>query len=260
MENEVINSEKTIEVVGKADTIIYGKGESCLLISPFDNLRLFTLYQNWLDNSGNAKTLSLEPSDSIFLVFKNNSGEEIRIPEYENTLYAVDRQNGQVLFKIEKEKSQKILKLRNKVFYITRKYSYIKNNEFVYSDDEEVLYTGEWIEEGVSNQSNLSTTIKTLNNRLQEYDSALSSLQESNALLIKQNAEYASSIVELQNTIEQLQKELKQSNENLMNSQGINGDELNGEIIDSYTTLINVSQADDELKNQLQQLTDYLNK
>ena len=131
-----------VDVKGNTSSVVYGKGDICLKINPFDNFRLFTLYEDW--RSDDHVPIDLSNSQKIYLVFKSKK-KEIRIPEYDevNSAYTVDKVNGQVLFKISKKNAIDILALDTRVFYITRIYDTTDyTGEKVVSSDEEVLYTG----------------------------------------------------------------------------------------------------------------------
>ena len=36
-----------VSVSGNTSSVVYGKGDICLKLNPFDNFRLFTLYEDW---------------------------------------------------------------------------------------------------------------------------------------------------------------------------------------------------------------------
>ena len=100
---------KLISVSGVVNDTIYAKGDTCLLINPFDTYHLFRIYNNWNTDSKSLFNLS-DSGQKIFLIFKSNK-TEIRIPEFDNSgsTYSVDRTNGEVLFKITKENANNIL-------------------------------------------------------------------------------------------------------------------------------------------------------
>ena len=108
-----------VSVSGNTSSVVYGKGDICLKLNPFDNFRLFTLYEDW--RSDDRKPIDLSNGQKIYLVFKSKK-KEIRIPEYDeiNSAYTVDKVNGQVLFKISKKNAIDILAMDTRVFYITR--------------------------------------------------------------------------------------------------------------------------------------------
>ena len=177
-----------VDVKGNTSSVVYGKGDICLKINPFDNFRLFTLYEDW--RSDDHVPIDLSNSQKIYLVFKSRK-KEIRIPEYDevNSAYTVDKVNGQVLFKISKKNAIDILALDTRVFYITRIYDTTDyTGEKVVSSDEEVLYTGQWKDESSNTIDNYTSQIKNLMNILEDRNRQIKDLQDSNVKLIEQNA------------------------------------------------------------------------
>ena len=110
-----------VTIKGNTSNVVYGKGDVCLKLNPFDNFRMFTLYEDW--RSDDRIPIDLSNGQKLYLVFKSKK-KEIRIPEYDliNTEYTVDKVNGQVLFKISKKNAIDILAMDTRVFYITRQY------------------------------------------------------------------------------------------------------------------------------------------
>lgn len=196
-----------VSIKGNVSNVIYGKGDVCLQLSPFDNFRMFTLYEDW--RSDDRKPIDLSNDQKVYLVFKSNK-KEIRIPEYDivNEDYRVDKVNGQVLFKISKKNAIDILAMENNIFYITRTYTLkdgVGDKERV--SDEEVLYTGLWKDESSNTVDNYTSQIKNLMSLLEERNKQIKDLQESNAELMKQNVEFASTITELQEANEKLESD-----------------------------------------------------
>lgn len=192
------------------NTMIYGKGDVCLKLNPFDNYRMFTLYDNW--KSDDRKPLDLSNGQKIYLIFKSKN-KEIRIPEF-NTIdssYTVDKVNGQVLFKINQKNAIDILAMDTRTFYITRTYeTYDSSGENVVSSDEEVMYTGLWKEEGTNTIENYTSQIKSLTGILEERNVQIKDLQESNVKLIEQNTNFASQLETLKDTNNQLLSQISE--------------------------------------------------
>jgi hypothetical protein len=111
------------------------QGQGVVKISPFDDYFLFTLYD---EIEGVDSPIDLSNVGTIFMVFigKNN---EIRIPNFTN-VKDVDMANGQVLFRVGKDDSQKILELDNKNFYIS---TTMMDGDG--KSDESVIYTGTFL-------------------------------------------------------------------------------------------------------------------
>ena len=187
-----------ITVKGITNSIVYGKGDVCLQINPFDNFRLFTLYEDW--RSDDRKPIDLSNGQQLYLVFRSKK-KEIRIPEYDliDKNYTVDKVNGQVLFKIPKKQAVDILDMDTRVFYITRIYNVTDyTGKKILSSDEEVLYTGLWKDETSNTVDNYTSQVKNLMNIVEDRNKQIKDLQDVNVKLMEQNANFATSINELQ--------------------------------------------------------------
>jgi len=117
------------------------QGDAIIRISPFDDYFLFTLFQD--PSSGNLTIpipIDLTSVGSLYLSFIGEN-DEIRIP-YHQQVAEVDMSSGQVLFRISKEESKKILTLDNDNFYIS---SLMVDKEGNAVSDESVLYTGKFL-------------------------------------------------------------------------------------------------------------------
>ena len=183
-----------ITVKGNTSSVVYGKGDICLKINPFDNFRLFTLYEDW--RSDDRKPIDLSNGQKIYLVFRSKN-KEIRIPEYDmiDSDYTVDKVNGQVLFKIPKKQAVDILSLDNRVFYITRVYDVTDyTGEKILSSDEEVLYTGQWKDETSNTVDNYTSQLKNLMGIVEDRNKQIKDLQDANVKLMEQNANFATSL------------------------------------------------------------------
>ena len=193
-----------ITVKGNTSSVVYGKGDICLKINPFDNFRLFTLYEDW--RSDDRKPIDLSNGQKIYLVFRSKN-KEIRIPEYDmiDSDYTVDKVNGQVLFKIPKKQAVDILSLDNRVFYITRVYDVTDyTGEKILSSDEEVLYTGQWKAETSNTVDNYTSQLKNLMGIVEDRNKQIKDLQDANVKLMEQNANFATSLNTLQEEYDKL--------------------------------------------------------
>lgn len=182
-----------VSVKGNAINTIYERGDTCLEIVPFDSYRLFTLYQDWKDNT---VTLDLSNSQCIYLVFKSKN-KEVRIPEYntEGSKINVDKVNGQVLFKINQKNALNILSMDNRIFYITRVYeTYNPQEGSIIPSDEEAIYMGKWFGPDSVGMDSLTNQIKNLTALLEERNQSIHDLQQSNAELIQQNVDLATEL------------------------------------------------------------------
>ena len=166
-----------ISVSGTVNDTIYAKGDTCLLINPFDTYHLFRIYNNWNTDSKSLLNL-LDSGQKIFLIFKSNK-TEIRIPEFDNSgsTYSVDRTNGEVLFKITKENANNILAMSSNTFYLTRLFEYYDGDgKLIYTSGEEVIFTGKWADESRWTSSSLTAMIESLKKQLESANSQINSL------------------------------------------------------------------------------------
>lgn len=210
------DENKIISVSGTVNEMIYAKGDTCLLINPFDTYHLFRIYNNW--NTDSKALLNLSDSGQrLYLVFKSKK-TEIRIPEYENagSSYSVDKANGEVLFKITKENANNILAMSTNTFYLTRVFEYYgEDGSLIYTSGEEVIYTGNWADESRWSSSSLTALVNSLkkqleaansqiynlNKSLNEYKLQVESLLEENQLLQERVNTLESENEELQNEL-----------------------------------------------------------
>ena len=222
-----------VDIKGNTSSVVYGKGDICLKLNPFDNFRLFTLYEDW--RSDDRKPLDLSNSQKLYLVFKSKK-KEIRIPEYDevNSAFTVDKVNGQVLFKISKKNATDILAMDNKVFYITRLYEVTDySGKKVQSSDEEVLYTGQWKDETSNTVDNYTSQIKSLMSILEDRNKQIKDLQESNVKLMEQNADFASQLTTLQEENDKLHSDISELEAKLAEYEG--GEEYTGMVVGEGT-------------------------
>lgn len=210
--------ENIIRISGETDGGIYSKGDTCLLINPFDTFHLFRLYTNW--ESDNRVPLNLsESGQKLYLIFKN-SKTEIRVPEYTNSEsnYTTDKSNGEVLFKISKEIVGNILSIGSNTFYITRTYEYRNEDGTIStSPSEEVLYTGRWADENRWTNESLTSSIKSLQKQLATATSEIASLTKAAAdyrlrmeTMTEENETLKKRVEGLESEVEELNGELSE--------------------------------------------------
>lgn len=224
---------------------IYGKGDICLNINPFDNYRMFTLYEDML--SGDRKPIDLSNGQKVYIVFKSGK-KEIRIPEYE--AYSVDKVNGQVLFKISQKNAIDILSMENKTFYITRVYETTDmSGEKVISSDEEVMYTGMWKDESSNTIENYTSQIKKLMSLLDDRNNTIKNLQESNVKLIEQNVNFATELEKLKEENDKLSSDISELETRITAYES--GEEFQGTVLgtgNQYTVIGKREYTEDEWK------------
>jgi len=115
------------------------QGDGTIRISPFDDYVIFTLFDETGENGEIADTpIDLSNVGTLTLVFVGET-DEIRIPNW-TQVQNVDLSQGQVLFRIDKENSKKILALDNQNFYISTRMESVSG-----VSDESVLYTGTFL-------------------------------------------------------------------------------------------------------------------
>lgn len=257
-EDYVIEQEP--EDIQTSDIYYYGIGETCLLLDPFDNYRLFTLYKDY----GTKEPLDISDGQTLYLIFRNGS-KEVRIKEYKEfgPYINIDREKGQVLFKITKTQVNDVFNMRSRDFFITRIYeTYDPVTDSLISSDEEVIYSGFWAERNEEKESRLRQMIEQLQDLLDQRTAALeqmvqsiNELVEQNTTLSERNQELEKEIVNVTNEYNKFKDEVENSAPGLMDA--IQG-EMSGhkaEIIDSQTILIDYSKADDDTRDKLDKIT-----
>lgn len=235
--------------------VVYGKGDVCLKLNPFDCYRMFTLYDNWKNDD--RKPLDLSGGQRMFLVFKSKN-HEIRIPECDLSTsgYNVDKVNGQVLFKINQKQAVDILALPTRVFYITRLYEMTDmTGDRVISSDEEVVYTGQWKDESDNTVEEYTAQIKKLMDMLEERNNEIRLLQESNASLIEQNVNMAAELEDLRKINDTLTSELNDMETRLNEYES--GSVYDGMVVGGathHTIISNKEYTEEQLANVIREL------
>jgi len=176
----------------------YIKGDTCLVISPYDSFQLFTIYK---DNTSN-KPVNLTNTGTLYLNFIGSSGDVI-IPNYTEA-DNIDIVNGQVLFKISKEDARTILSLDDNNFYITAK----KKIGDGYTEDETVLYQGQWSSYTDATQSSISAIVNELSARILELEESVKNLTDTNNQLTNQITSLENTVADRNKTINSLNAEL----------------------------------------------------
>lgn len=178
------------------------QGDGMIRISPFDDYFLFTLYD---EVDGEDKPIDLSNVGTLYLNFIGDT-DDIDIKNH-TQVDEVDLSQGEVLFRITRSDSKKILALTNNNFYISTKMIDPKDGS---TSDESVLYQGIWLAVDDANRITLTSQIEK--QRL-EYSIELAKLQAENQALKKENSELVNSAEEDTLTIQRLQN----SNEELTN-------------------------------------------
>lgn len=144
------------------------QGEGTIRISPFDDYIIFTLFDETGENGDLADTpIDLSNVGTLTLVFVGEN-DEIRVPNW-TQVSEVDLSQGQVLFRISKEDSKKILALDNQNFYVSTR---MEDENGI--SDESVLYTGTFLT--LQDEAEKSMTTK-FNEQALLYSQELAKLQ-----------------------------------------------------------------------------------
>lgn len=185
------------------------QGEGVIKISPFDDYFMFTLYD---EIDGVDSPIDLSNVGTIYLVFIGKD-DEIRIPNYTN-VNDIDMSSGQVLFRISKDDSRKILALSNRNFYISTMMIDPDGNS-----DESVVYTGTFLSLDESSKNLISSQLEDL--RI-AYSKELASLQLIIDNLNKEISDKDNLIAQQATIIDAI----NESNQNLSNEIGLLAQEV----------------------------------
>lgn len=259
---EESDEDYTLSFKSNSD-VFYGIGETCLLLDPFDNYRLFTLYETY----DKDKYLNMSDGQKLYIVFRQGS-REIRIPEYSTDTFniKIDKSKGQVLFKITKKQVEEIISLRSKEFYITRVYeTYSSIDDSYISSSEEVIFSGYWGERNSEKESQYLTTIENLQNLVDQKEASLQAMVASINELVAKNTQLSEDTLDAEKRAEDAENELENFK---LKFDAVYGDgafdrfnsglddENTGEIIDSRTILVNYNNISDEnIKDTLDKIT-----
>jgi len=214
------------------------QGDGVIRISPFDDYIIFTIYD---EVDGVNKPIDLTNVGTIYMVFIG-SNDEIRIPNFTN-VENIDMAGGQVLFRIGKNDSRKILTLNNRNFYIS--------TMMVDPDgasDESVIYTGTFLS---FNESARVSLLNELENTRLDFSKQLALLQKTNDDL-KQDISKKNNLIAEQTAVIEA---LRQSNQNLSNEIGVLTQKISSVVADGLLQEAqNVQKAEEEAKKNRQQI------
>lgn len=190
------------------------QGDGEIRISLFDDYFLFTMYDE-VDNEDTP--IDLSNVGDLYLNFIG-SKDEVDILNH-TQVDEVDLAQGQVLFRITRSDSKKILALDNNNFYISTKMVDPSDGS---TSDESVLYQGIWLAVDDANRISLTRQIEEMR---VEYSILLANLQDENEELKADNAELVTSseedettIISLQNNNNELTDELAELSKDLKSS------------------------------------------
>ena len=170
------------------------QGDATIRITPFDDYYLFTIYD---EVQGEDTPIDLSNVGDLYLNF---IGENDDIDIKNHTQVAeVDLARGEVLFRITRDDSKKILALDNNNFYISTKMIDPSDGS---TSDESVLYQGLWLAVDDANRISLQSQIEE--QRL-EYTIELARLKDELDAVKAENANLLNGAAEDDATIAALQ-------------------------------------------------------
>lgn len=186
------------------------QGDGTIRISPFDDYYIFTFYDE-IDNEN--VPIDLSNVGTLYISFIGEN-DEIRIPYYTN-VQDLNLAQGQVLFRISKEDSKKILNLDNDNFYVSTQMTSDDNSQ----SDESIIYTGKFLSITDAARTSLTSQIDDLT---LQYTSEVATLTDENASLKKEieslNSQLSQSLITI-NTLrisnESLSNELAELNKSI---------------------------------------------
>ena len=169
--SEVRIGDAALEITNTTPTnIIYAQGEARMIVSPFDNFTKFIFYDNSLQEATGASTpqlMDLTNTGNFYLSFIDSSGDEVRVKNYTN-VKGISPAQGEIIFKIGKNDSKKILKFKSNNFYISARLEIGEDKS-----DETMMFVGQWFKPQDKYGLTSSETINALLNANKELKLAL---------------------------------------------------------------------------------------
>jgi len=186
-------------------------GDGTIRISLFDDYYLFTMFD---EVDGEDTPIDLTNVGDLYLSFIGDD-DEIDILNH-TQVDEIDLAKGEVLFRITRSDSKKILALTNNNFYISTR---MVDREDGSTSDESVLYQGIWLAVDDANRISLTRQIEEMR---VEYSILLAKLQDAITMknsrleLLNSSAEEDdATIIRLQNSNEELTNEISELSKNL---------------------------------------------
>ena len=180
-------------------------------ISLFDDYYLFTIYDE-IDNEDTP--IDLSNVGDLYLNFIGST-DEIDILNH-TQVDEIDLAQGQILFRITRSDSKKILALDNNNFYISSKMVDPTDGS---TSDETVLYQGVWLAVDDANRITLTRQIEEARTEysilLGRLQTQIDELTQDNAELITSAQEDEATIIRLQNNNNELTDELAELTKDL---------------------------------------------
>jgi hypothetical protein len=148
------------------------QGDGIIRISPFDDYFLFTMFDTI---EGEDTPIDLTNVGTIYITFIGTT-DEIDIKNH-TQVKEVDLSKGEVLFRISRSDSKKILALDNENFYISTRMISPDDGSI---SDESVLYQGIWL---AFDAANRITLLSQIEEQRESYSTELAILKEENTEL-----------------------------------------------------------------------------
>ena len=187
------------------------QGDGIIRISPFDDYFLFTIFD---EIDGEDTPIDLSNVGDIFINFIGTT-DEVDIMNH-TQVAEVDLSQGEVLFRITRSDSKKVLALDNNNFYISTKMVSPLDGSI---SDESILYQGIWL--AFDDASRVTLTSQIEEQRLAYSDELArlklenDALKEDNKQLVDSAGEDTLTIQALQNSNDELTNELAELSRNL---------------------------------------------
>ena len=112
----LIYNDTVTENPGATPTVAQPSGKMSIDVTPFDNFYKFKFYKSGAD--GSPVVIDLGDTSKFKLAFLDNTGKKLYIPSLSDRNIA-NPANGEVAFRIDDSISTKVLRFRDKRFFIT---------------------------------------------------------------------------------------------------------------------------------------------
>ena len=251
-----------IDLPTSTQGFVWGSGETCMLLDPFDNYKVFTFMKDYKTRT----PIDLSDGQKLYMVF-TSYGKELRIPECTETDAFIDKVNGQALFKISKKQATDIIaNFSPRTFYITRVYEIYNPSTDTYDQsDEESIYSGRWGIKNEEKSTQYTHLIESMTQQIAEKDVLIESLETELAQYANMYATDAEEYIKLKASYDQLESDysdLCNKIEELAPGfiDAVNNDENVGQLIDSKSILVNYANSNQDTIDYYDQMAEDLRK
>jgi hypothetical protein len=200
---------------------VYPQNEARIIVSPFDDFIKFVFYDNSVQEATGAsepQLLDLSDVGKLYMSFYDSeTNDEVRVENYTN-ISGLNPAQGEVVFKINKEQSKKVLGFNSREFYVSSRLEIGEDKS-----DETLLYTGKWLRPEDKYSENASEVIETLNDANVDLSNKLKAEKDASATMITdleneikrlraENKTFKNKIVELNLSVEDLTDDISSVN------------------------------------------------